>query len=552
MKRTKKKTEAERIIRKLKKYIYFQCIFAGLLAADVIRIIFQYSFNEFITNLIPDLILVGLFLLISEKKRKYLAQCNYEDIRLDTSVHQMFYQLNDRYSKKLLNTSMVFFGVIGYVIFFIIFSILCSQYTLLDVSQQVIFMSFMLQILVYLFVRNYLFKRVTDVLLIGDQSKHYKNQWIKVSLLGGIYYTLIMALFLVFWNKGNADHSWFYIVTIIGVSLLVITIVTYNLMSLNLFLTEPYISMVSKVLEKEDQIEYNEENGVYKIITEKKEFKILQFTDIHLGGSILSVSKDVKALQACYALIAHAKPDLVVVTGDLVFPMGVMSFSLNNKAPIIQFSNFMKKIGVPWAFTYGNHDTESMATLNVAEFDTLMKSLSIKNAGNLLYPHIQPDIYGRNNQRIEIRNVDGSLKQALFLLDSNSYLKVSGKLNEYDYIHDDQVEWYKKNVLELSDQEGQTISSMLFFHIPLREYRGANDLYEAQDDQVKYFYGKIGETMINKICCSNYESKLFDTAVELGSTKAMFCGHDHYNNQSLEYKGIRLSYGYSIDYLAMP
>ncbi len=32
----------------------------------------------------------------------------------------------------------------------------------------------------------------------------------------------------------------------------------------------------------------------------------------------------------------------------------------------------------------------------------------------------------------------------------------------------------------------------------------------------------------------------------------MFCVHDHYNNISLEYKGIRLTYGMSIDYLAMP
>lgn len=45
---------------------------------------------------------------------------------------------------------------------------------------------------------------------------------------------------------------------------------------------------------------------------------------------------------------------------------------------------------------------------------------------------------------------------------------------------------------------------------------------------------------------------MFDVALELNSTKAFFCGHDHYNNMSLEYKGIRLTYGMSIDYLAMP
>jgi hypothetical protein len=33
-------------------------------------------------------------------------------------------------------------------------------------------------------------------------------------------------------------------------------------------------------------------------------------------------------------------------------------------------------------------------------------------------------------------------------------------------------------------------------------------------------------------------------------TKATFCGHDHVNNAILEYKGINLVYGNSIDYLA--
>ena len=38
----------------------------------------------------------------------------------------------------------------------------------------------------------------------------------------------------------------------------------------------------------------------------------------------------------------------------------------------------------------------------------------------------------------------------------------------------------------------------------------------------------------------------------MGSSTGFFCGHDHYNNASIEYRGIRLTYGMSIDYLAMP
>ena len=67
-----------------------------------------------------------------------------------------------------------------------------------------------------------------------------------------------------------------------------------------------------------------------------------------------------------------------------------------------------------------------------------------------------------------------------------------------------------------------------------------------------WFFGENNEQMMDKVCCSQYPSAIFDTAKELGSTKGFFCGHDHYNNMSLEYQGIRLTYGMSIDYLAMP
>ena len=41
----------------------------------------------------------------------------------------------------------------------------------------------------------------------------------------------------------------------------------------------------------------------------------------------------------------------------------------------------------------------------------------------------------------------------------------------------------------------------------------------------------------------------YKKAVENGIIKWMFCGHDHLNTLSLTYKGIRLTYGMSIDCL---
>ena len=135
-------------------------------------------------------------------------------------------------------------------------------------------------------------------------------------------------------------------------------------MSRDIWLTQPYINSTPYIYEGENKISYDEETGVYIIKNNKDDFKILQLTDIHLGGGVLSYDKDLKALKAAYKLIDYTKPDLVVVTGDLTYPLGLSSFSFNNTAPVQQFAAFMRNTGVPWVFTYGNHDTESMSIAN--------------------------------------------------------------------------------------------------------------------------------------------------------------------------------------------
>ncbi len=333
-----------------------------------------------------------------------------------------------------------------------------------------------------------------------------------------------------------------------GLVLIVFSIFSYRYMQMDSWIIQPYISTISSVNHDTHQIDYDDKTGVYTIVSNDDDFKILQLTDIHLGGSTASADKDLKALDAVYTLIKYTEPDLVIVTGDLVFPLGIMSYSFNNYAPVVQFASFMRNIGVPWAFTFGNHDTEAVASNSVEDLTNLYQELSYDGTQSLLYPKVQPDVYGRNNQLIKIVGDDGNLIQALFLLDSNSY--TGEKINDYDYIHDDQVEWYADQVESLSAEAGETISSMMFFHIPITEYKTSYELYEQGSDEVNYYYGKIGEKN-NAISTSPHYSQIFNKAVELGSTKAMFCGHDHYNNTSIEYEGIRLTYGMSIDYLVM-
>ncbi|MEG1180817.1 MAG: metallophosphoesterase, partial [Oscillospiraceae bacterium] len=321
------------------------------------------------------------------------------------------------------------------------------------------------------------------------------------------------------------------------------------LMSMGSWYIQPYVSTVPIETRALD-IDYDVDNGIYSITNEEgTDFRVLQLTDIHLGGSFFTQTKDLKALRAVYDLISYTKPDLVIVTGDLVYPIPLQTFSFNNYVPILQFATFMRNIGVPWAFVYGNHDTEFIATHTSDEINDILDDFSYTSNLNFLYNENPPKIYGRNNQLIEVLNPDGSVNQALFLFDSNEYK--SRKLNDYDYIRDDQVDWYAELTREINEKEEKCVSSLLFFHIPLEQYKTAYDLYKAGSDEVQYFYGKVGERN-EAISCSEHESKLFDTALSLESTKGIFVGHDHYNDISMGYKGIRLTYGKSIDFLAYP
>ena len=381
-----------------------------------------------------------------------------------------------------------------------------------------------------------------------DESIPYPANMI---LLGGLCYGLLLLLYNLTLRRKITRQNIVINKQRIAIYVSVCVVLSgYWMLQKDTWYTQTYINSVPVVEHSNNGISYNEETGVYTIVSDKEDFKILHLTDIHLGGSLYSYQKDLKALQACFAEIEYTKPDLVVVTGDMCFPLGIMSMSFNNTSAVHQFAAFMRNTGIPWCFTYGNHDTESLASAGKQELNDVYMSLSYKTSKTLLYPYIQPDIMGRNNQLIEVRNSDGTLNTALFLIDSNAY--TGEGINVYDYIHDDQVEWYADEVKRLNQEEGKMVSSMAFFHIPLQEYRTAYELYESGSDEVTYYFGSNDEKMIDKICCSDYPSKLFDTMLELGSTKAVFCGHDHYNNMSLEYKGIRLTYGMSIDYLAMP
>lgn len=296
-----------------------------------------------------------------------------------------------------------------------------------------------------------------------------------------------------------------------------------------------------------------DDNGNYTFVTDR-DFKIVQLTDVHIGGGFMSIKKDNMALNAVSAMLAAEKPDLVVVTGDIAYPVPFQAGTFNNKTGAVIFAQLMEKLGIYWCLGFGNHDTEAYSYFSREDISKLYSDRE-------KYPHClfqagPGEVDGYGNYVINIKNTAGKITQSLFIFDSHSYTDNDyfGIMWKYDCVHENQIQWYRDQVKALTEENGGEIpSSLAFMHIPVLEMRDA--YYEYRDnnfsdtENVQYLYGTAGEH--NEVVYSSSKNNgLFDAFLQEGSTKNVFFGHDHLNNFSLMYKGIALTYGYSVDYLA--
>jgi len=315
----------------------------------------------------------------------------------------------------------------------------------------------------------------------------------------------------------------------------------------------------------------NYDEGMWNIYTDR-ELKVLQLTDVHIGGGWMSIKKDSMAINTVAALISAEKPDFVIVTGDISYPVPFQAGTFNNKSAAKIFANLMESLGVYWTVCYGNHDTEAYSYYSREDLTEFYASDKFPHCLMQAGPE---DVDGVGNQVFSVVNSDNITTRALVMLDSHSYVDGDyfGILWKYDNIHDNQVAWYKQVVEDINERNAslleeyaqtneavaqkysdlETVKTSLFFHIPLVEYQDAWNEFKdngyKDTENVKYNYGTIGEKG-ELIYPGIHSDDLFETMLETKSGDSVFCGHDHLNNLSVNYKGIDLTYGMSIDYLA--
>lgn len=245
-------------------------------------------------------------------------------------------------------------------------------------------------------------------------------------------------------------------------------------------------------------------------------FRIVQFSDLHLSSQ-RNLEEDYAFLTKLVKDAKEAKPiDLIVFTGDL--------FTFASKLTIEHTFEVFDSWEVPWTLTFGNHDEQLFG-------DFTFTAEAASKAKNCVFKYIHDDMTGLTNSVVNLTK-DNHIKFQIFAIDSNTYSYQNGI--GYDYIHEDQIQWYK-NCIEYANKKedsswtvgkNTTIPSLVFQHIPLPEIKQAIKDYQDGTLPGEGDNRESGSP-------SKTNSGFYQVIKDYKSTKAIIVGHDHVNDSNI-------------------
>ncbi|KAI3531806.1 calcineurin-like phosphoesterase [Colletotrichum abscissum] len=257
-------------------------------------------------------------------------------------------------------------------------------------------------------------------------------------------------------------------------------------------------------------------------IPENGRFKIMQLADLHLSTGVGKCrdampegyngglcEADPRTLDFVQKILTEEKPHLVVLSGDQVNG----ETAPDAQSAIFKIAQILIKMKIPYVSIFGNHDDEG--SLPRAAQMQILESLpySLAKAG-------PEEIDGVGNYYVEVlaRGKSDHSALTLYMLDSHAYSPDEKKYHGYDWIKQNQIEWFKKtstNLKKAHKEYSKVHMDLAFIHIPLPEYRDADLAIKGE--------WKEGVT------APNFNSGFRDALVEQGVVMVS-CGHDHVND----------------------
>ena len=243
-------------------------------------------------------------------------------------------------------------------------------------------------------------------------------------------------------------------------------------------------------------------------------FKIVQITDLHYK---LGVKASEQGLACVREMVQTEKPDLVVVTGDIIY-------SAPADSTLSVVLKTFAKLGVPFCMTFGNHDYD-FKTPVVALYNQMQKTPNC----------VMPVLQGKNTDySLPILSSNGKRTAAvLYCIDTHNKPAIGG-IGGYQWISHNQITWYRQRSMVYKQKNGgRPVPSLAFLHIPLPEFNYATDNTQCP------MYG----SRLEKAYSPSINSGMFASIKEMGDIMGVFCGHDHDNDYAVSYFNVLLAHG---------
>ena len=263
-------------------------------------------------------------------------------------------------------------------------------------------------------------------------------------------------------------------------------------------------------------------------------FKIMQIADVQEDWPV-----NPDTIRLIDAAAEREKPDLVIFTGDQIqaySPCYRTDTYEKVKKVIAEFTAPLSKRGIPFTFTFGNHDDEC-ATGKTAQLE-----LYASHEGFTMGEARGKDDHATHN--INLKDSDGEKDIfALYIIDSNK----KDENGAYAPVKKEQIEW-----LEAAREKNGYIPALAFQHIPVPEFynvikkvpfwtKGAVEAYKSRKNTFWLLEGDegfMGETP----AVPEINNGEFDSLKKHGDILGLFVGHDHVNSFVRNLEGVDLAY----------
>ena len=246
----------------------------------------------------------------------------------------------------------------------------------------------------------------------------------------------------------------------------------------------------------------------------KGQFKIVQITDLHYK---LGVKASEQGLACVREMVETEKPDLVVVTGDIIY-------SAPADSTLSVVLKTFAQLGVPFCMTFGNHDYD-FKTPAVALYNQMQKTPNC----------VMPVLQGKNTDySLPILSSNGKRTAAvLYCIDTHNKPAIGG-IGGYQWISHNQITWYRqRSTVYKQKNGGRPVPSLAFLHIPLPEFN-----YATANTQCPMYGSRLERAYSPSI-----NSGMFASIKEMGDIMGVFCGHDHDNDYAVSYFNVLLAHG---------